>query len=156
MAKRGPRAKTLAQQLVALTRLPLTTDAHLHRSRLRWRGSLQPTPQSDVYLVQIEYQGMGRPTVTVLEPTMDVAPKRLPHTFGGTELCLHFPGEWNSSQLIAYTIVPWASEWLLHYELWLATGDWLGGGHEPESKSKERARAAGPGSSRSRRRTLDS
>ena len=22
----------------------------------------------------------------------------------------------------------WAIEWLYHYELWLITGDWLGGG----------------------------
>ena len=32
--------------------------------------------------------------------------------------------------LIATTTVPWAAEWLLHYELWLATdGTWCGGGH---------------------------
>lgn len=36
--------------------------------------------------------------------------------------------------LIADTIVPWASEWLLHYEYWLSTGTWHGGGHEPVSK----------------------
>ncbi|MDY0295864.1 MAG: hypothetical protein RB296_00975 [Acidobacteriota bacterium] len=30
--------------------------------------------------------------------------------------------------IIAKTIVPWASEWLIFYELWLATGEWLGGG----------------------------
>jgi hypothetical protein len=27
------------------------------------------------------------------------------------------------------TILPWISEWLFFYELWLFTGDWLGGGH---------------------------
>jgi hypothetical protein len=32
------------------------------------------------------------------------------------------------------TIIPWTSEWLLHYECWLATGKWHGGGihHETE------------------------
>lgn len=31
--------------------------------------------------------------------------------------------------LIANTIVPWTSEWLFYYEIWLATGQWHGGGH---------------------------
>jgi hypothetical protein len=38
--------------------------------------------------------------------------------------------------LIATSIVPWASEWLLHYEIWRATGTWTGGGHEPKQGSK--------------------
>ena len=33
--------------------------------------------------------------------------------------------------LIADTIVPWTCEWLIHYEIWLATGEWHGGGEEP-------------------------
>jgi hypothetical protein len=133
MAKRGPHARTLAQQSVALNRLPLTTHIELHRNRLRWEGTLQPTPSSDTYLVQVEYTGAGRPDVKVLSPDLDVPHNKLPHTFDDGDLCLHFPGEWNASHLIAYTIVPWASEWLLHYELWRATGEWLGGGHEPGS-----------------------
>ena len=30
--------------------------------------------------------------------------------------------------LIADTIVAWTCEWLIHYEIWLATGEWHGGG----------------------------
>lgn len=37
-------------------------------------------------------------------------------------------GEWKPRMKLADTIVPWAAEWLLHYELWLATGEWGGGG----------------------------
>lgn len=33
---------------------------------------------------------------------------------------------------IANTIIPWTIEWLYYYELWLATGEWLGGGDHPE------------------------
>ena len=33
--------------------------------------------------------------------------------------------------LLADTIVPWAAEWLMHYELWLVTGEWTGGGDHP-------------------------
>lgn len=32
---------------------------------------------------------------------------------------------------LAHTIVPWACDWLMHYEFWLATGTWAGGGVHP-------------------------
>jgi hypothetical protein len=89
--------------------------------------------------VKVEYQnGWGRPKITVLEPSLrqpDEPP--LPHVFKGDRLCVHFPGEWRANQLIATTILPWTSEWLLHYEIWKATGEWHGGGHEPTSKSED-------------------
>jgi hypothetical protein len=31
---------------------------------------------------------------------------------------------------IADTIVPWVSMWLMHYEIWLATGVWCGSKEE--------------------------
>jgi hypothetical protein len=31
--------------------------------------------------------------------------------------------------LLATTVLLWAAEWLMHYELWLVTGQWHGGGH---------------------------
>jgi hypothetical protein len=48
-------------------------------------------------------------------------------------LCLFLGNrEWHVSIPIADTLVPWASEWLLFYELWLATGGpWLGEGEHP-------------------------
>ena len=43
-------------------------------------------------------------------------------------LCLFDPdaGEWDSTMLIADTTVPWAAEWLHHYELWRVDGVWRG------------------------------
>jgi hypothetical protein len=32
---------------------------------------------------------------------------------------------------LADTVVPWTSEWLFFYEVWHATGLWLGGGTHP-------------------------
>jgi hypothetical protein len=40
-----------------------------------------------------------------------------------------YPGECKHDRLLAITVVPWISEWLIYYELWLVTGRWLGGGH---------------------------
>ena len=50
--------------------------------------------------------------------------------------CLFYPAgrEWRSDMKIATSIVPWLSLWLYYYEVWLATGEWEGGGisHEPK------------------------
>lgn len=61
-----------------------------------------------------------------------------PHKFDIDEenkmvsICLYRYSEFNSSKLLANTIIPRAIEWLYYYELWLATGKWLGGEH-PEN-----------------------
>ncbi len=108
---------------------------------IRWIGYLRPTPVSDRYKVKIEYAaGEPRPRVTVLEPELVIpaGKKRLPHVFAdGKTLCLHFPGEWNPGMLISHTIVPWAAEWQLHYEVWRVTHAWTGGGHEPGVPKQE-------------------
>jgi hypothetical protein len=83
--------------------------------------------------LRITYRHRVRPAVTVIEPPLELHAnsKSLPHVFPGDKLCLHFPMEWNDGMLIACTILPWAAEWLLHYEIWLITEQWEGGGHEP-------------------------
>jgi hypothetical protein len=55
-------------------------------------------------------------------------------------LCLFLPGsrEWNGDDPIALTILPWASLWLYFYEVWHATGEWLGGGVHPEEATSIR------------------
>jgi hypothetical protein len=40
---------------------------------------------------------------------------------------------------IAETIIPWTSEWLYFYELWVFTGEWHGGGHAPGSDEDKTA-----------------
>lgn len=124
---------TLAQQALGLrSRFP---DSHidLGTTRLVFIGNLTPSPLSRTYAIQVEYDDNHVPAVKVLSPTLERPPAReLPHTYEEDVLCLYFPGEWNASKLITLTIIPWAVEWLLHYELWLATGGiWCGGGHEP-------------------------
>lgn len=126
-------SKTLAQQMLGLARLPVTTSVTVKRSRLRWAGELQPTPLSVTYAVRIGYAiGRRAPAVDVVRPELraeDV--KRLPHVYAEDRLCLCYPWQWDDGKLIARTIVPWAAEWLLHFEIWMATSTWHGGGHEP-------------------------
>lgn len=129
------RGKTPVQQLVALAALPLTTSVTIKRGRVRWQGQLKPTPLSESYTLRIDYALPHRPAVTVVSPHLNVPTGQLPHVFDDGRLCLCYPWQWDSSKLIARTLVPWASEWLLHYELWTVTGEWHGGGHEPDSNS---------------------
>ena len=100
------------------------------RGRLICTVALQPTEQSCSYTVEVSYKPGTRPAVRVCDPDLKVRPgaSALPHVYPGDELCLNYPGEWDSSMSVGHTILPWASEWLLHYEIWLATGEWTGGG----------------------------
>lgn len=113
--------------------MPVTRQARIERSRLIWLASLQPSPLSRIYSVRLEYAlGGSAPQVKVLEPDLrGDGVERLPHVFSRDVLCLCYPWQWNDGKLIARTVVPWASEWLLHYELWKVDGRWHGGGHEP-------------------------
>ena len=125
--------KTLAQQMAALRQLGVTTGVSIRGARLRWTGRLRPTPLSVEYLVSLDYRlGSAGPAIEVVEPdirTDDI--ESLPHVYAEDRLCLCYPWQWADNKLIARTIIPWASEWLLHYEVWRATGEWHGGGHEP-------------------------
>lgn len=78
------------------------------------------------------------PLVWVIEPALRLRSghDRLPHAYYFAAkpeewpLCLFFhpDQEWSETDWIADTIIPWAAEWLLFYEGWLATGVWHGGG----------------------------
>jgi hypothetical protein len=44
--------------------------------------------------------------------------------------------------LVALTIIPWAAQWLVCYEIWHATGQWVGGGAHPERLDQDDKSAA--------------
>jgi hypothetical protein len=116
-----------------------------NRGVAAWTGTIRPTPISQVYRVRIVYKLGDAPNVRVLSPKLGHRPdgSRAPHLYADDEPCLYLPGsgEWDSTQPIAATIVPWLSLWLFHYEVWLATGDWLGGG--VHASTKEDGKKAG-------------
>ena len=89
---------------------------------MTWIGQLQPTPASETYTVKIVYRLSQRAIVTILHPPLEAPDeRRIPHVFEGNKLCLHHDHERNGSLLLAETVVPWTSEWLLFYEFWKAT-----------------------------------
>jgi len=108
------------------------------RNELQCIGELQPTATSQAYTVELKYRAPLRPRVLVLKPELRLAPGRtkLPHVFDGNELCLYLSGEWRPDLRLSEYIVPWISLWLFFYEVWLVTGEWLGGGHDPITGKK--------------------
>jgi hypothetical protein len=71
----------------------------------------------------------------VVDPPLQPPPgDRIRHVFDGERLCLHYPQQWSGDMWICRTVVAWTSEYLLYHELLRATGEWLGGGHEPPSR----------------------
>ncbi|OQW59825.1 MAG: hypothetical protein A4S17_02755 [Proteobacteria bacterium HN_bin10] len=112
-----------------------------------WQGPVR-TPLK-AYQVRIQFVRSARrgdawitsrinPRVWVIEPDLELYPgtDRLPHAYFAEAppaqwpLCLYFhpDQEWTEEDWIADAIVPWAGEWLVFYEGWLATGVWYGGG----------------------------
>ncbi len=104
-----------------------------------WVSRFSPRPISRTDNVMAEYQnGWAGPQITVLGPSLlqpDEPP--LPHVFKGEGPCMNSPGRWHANLQITTTIFSGSKEWLLHYEIWKATGEWRGGGDEPISRSED-------------------
>src|ERR1700730_10172391 len=132
---------TLPQQALGLRHVFPTAKTVLLPMRLIWAGTVTPTPLSRDYRIRISYSVGHFPSVVVLDPPLKPdADGRLPHFFRNDTLCLHEAHEWDDSMQIVDTIVPWASEWLAHYELWTRNGRWFGDGHpQGETQSTQPA-----------------
>jgi hypothetical protein len=112
----------------------------VYKGQLIAKGDLQPDELCRIYRVEIRLPCDGAPEVRVLNPALRPRSpsEAIPHMYDQERLCLYLPGsgEWAPYKAIALTIVPWASLWLYFYEVWHATGVWLGGGVEPNSQPK--------------------
>lgn len=131
MGSTPTRAINLARQLTAIRAVLPAATGTIRRGELTCVLPIQPSPASQIYSARLRYRHRRRPRVTVIDPRLELHPdaRALPHVYAGDELCLYYPGQWRHDMLLAATIVPWTAEWLIHYELWLITGNWTGGGH---------------------------
>jgi hypothetical protein len=137
---------TLAQQQVALRVAYPECRCNTDGKRLVWMGKIRPTPLSQEYKVMLTLELDRPPQVWVIVDEL----KRLddpdfPHVFKVDKeakmvrICLYrYQEEFNSGKYLSQTVIPWTVEWLYHYEIWLATGEWCGGGEHPqEGEPKE-------------------
>lgn len=123
---------TLAQQCAAMkSRMPSWQQRARRRDFVRWEGWLQPTDYSEQYKIRIELRRLNVPKAYLMShPITNAEGSRTPHLYKDDTLCLYQPAyrEWLPNMLIHETIIPWCSLWLFHYENWLITGEWYGGG----------------------------
>ena len=130
----------LSNQVVAMKIVFPSFMAEWDKNVVTWVGTVTPSPMSVSYVVQIKYSlDMSQPEVSVLSPKLEKrGAEDIPHVYPGEKLCLFRPRkkEWTKDKLIAETIIPWISLWLYHYEIWHATGDWLGGGEHPRRRGR--------------------
>lgn len=129
---------TFAQQIGRMSSTYPGFSVRFRRSSVSWTGELQPSAASQTYKVRIDYCLRMRPKVWILAPKLRRREprERIRHTFADGSICLHLHEEWTPQMHIAETIVPWLALWLLHYEAWHATGEWLGGGHDEPTTGK--------------------
>ena len=108
-----------------------------------WQGKLRPFPSMQIYTIEIQYTAGHRPKVFVISPPLKTLPgKVIPHLYRKNSrnkkdnLCLFLPNnkEFSSNSFIGHTIIPWTSHWLFCYEIWILTGEWVGGGVHPPTK----------------------
>ena len=124
-------------------------DCHVIRKgeqELTWIGKVTPSPLSETYTLRIYYKYNKGAKVYVLNPKpliLAAGETELPHVYSTPEqqLCLYYPKdkEWDTSMLYVKTLIPWACEWLCHYELWVCTGTWHGGGIHHETEAQKQA-----------------
>ena len=129
---------SLIQQKIALLSSYKESNCYIDKNILCWSAKLRPTQLSRTYQIRITYKLRESPKVWVIGEELEKldAPD-FPHTFEidvekkMVRICLCRRFEFSSFNYLANSIVPWSIEWLYHYEMWLATEIWHGGGIHP-------------------------
>ncbi len=139
MWKPPTERRSLQAQQGNLNKMFPESKCRVRREILCWRGIIRPTALSDDYTLQVKYMIGHCPEPRVISPALQQRGAReCPHRYSDGSLCLFHPEryEFTASKFLSETIIPWASEWLFFYEIWLATGEWLGGGEHPPQKRR--------------------
>jgi hypothetical protein len=146
MVRKNNRISLIVQEGTLKNMFPDGVIKRFHEKSLTWTCSVTPSPLSNTYKLKIHYVRKNGVKVYVIEPKpLDLADgkKWLPHVYSTSDqrLCLYYPNrvEWNVGMLYTKTIIPWACEWLCHYELWVCTGTWHGGGIHHETEAEKQA-----------------
>jgi len=140
------RKSLLTQEGTLKSYFPSSQVKRKGESELTWIGVVTPSPLSSTYTLKLHYKYNEGAKVYVVEPKpLQLAEGKtvLPHVYSTPEqrLCLYYPKdkEWDTGMLYVHTLIPWACEWLCHYELWVCTGTWHGGGIHHETEAEKQA-----------------
>lgn len=85
-------------------------------------GWLQLDNCKDRYRIKMEYVAGYEPKSTILYPVIE--PSKDIHMYKDHSLCLHYPADmkWNERIRIYEYTIPWISEWIIYYEIYLLNG----------------------------------
>lgn len=116
-----------------------------HGHQLIWSHTIMPSPLGGKYDIKLIFEMTKNPQVFVINPkplALADGEKKLPHCYDQSKqrLCLFYPksNEWSKYKLLSETVIPWTYEWLYHYEIWLGTGEWTGGGIHPQNNKPKK------------------
>ena len=110
------------------------------RGVLKGRAHMVPSVGCRTYFFELTYKAGDFPKFTILDPQLRrrVDDEKIPHTYSDDEPCLFRPwSDWSGKDAIAFTVIPWLAMWLFYYEIWHATGLWLGGGEHPVADEEQ-------------------
>jgi hypothetical protein len=141
-----PKIPTNVQRALELMALGLpAADITYHSRQLNFRFDIKPGTFGRTYRCLLKAMPDGRsPELFVLEPNLLMLadgrkpPHIYPNSGKGTKLCLWLPyaSDWTPHMNFGDTYIPWTAEWLYYFEVWLATGEWAGGGEHPDMTPK--------------------
>jgi hypothetical protein len=130
---------TLAFQSFLIQKKCPNWKCNIIKNKLICKGNIKPTELSKEYTIKLVYLLGKIPEISVVNPLLEINLKgeNSPHLYRGDFLCVYHPlkNEWDSSKVIAETIIPWISLWLYYYEIWQLTGKWKGGGEHPRERN---------------------
>ena len=89
-------------------------------------GSIQPEGCGR-YNIKIEYVAGLEPKSTIL--SHEIEPSKEIHMYNDRSICLYYPPDmaWNEKTHVYKYTIPWISEWIVFYELYLVNGNiWEG------------------------------
>lgn len=113
-------------------------------THVRWEGHLRGFQMPYRVRIHWNHKQLLTPYVQLVDPPLTpregVGFDKIPHLMRDitnpeqSGLCLYDPegNEWDATMLIADTTIPWAADWLKHYELWHYDGTWRGKSVGPE------------------------
>jgi hypothetical protein len=133
------RRRFFAQKALIEKFFPCFQCHYEKHERLECIGRIIPSLHCPVYEILIRYHYGRIPSVSITDPVITPSPRF--HMYSDRSLCLYFPddGRWKISDDVHKKIIPWVAEWLVFYELFLLTGQWLGpeAPHETPAKNPE-------------------
>lgn len=131
---------SLFDQKISLKMAYKDSSCEIKGNTLFWIGDIQPTPISRIYTVALKFRMWGIPQIWIMGDSLkNLDSPDFPHKYEinidmkMVRVCLYRYREFNTCKFLSKTIIPWTVEWLYFYELWLATGEWCGGGEHPSS-----------------------